>query len=231
MKSASYKMNGVRDIKDAREASAQHFAAMKQQLRGVRPMVGARRYPRTGAEGSATNVALPAKQRGETDGAYGRRCAAIVKFGGRVGRPECDTPTACHGDVLGWHSLGATDFPITGGAGTIAVNATALSVNSGNAKTFKPREMFFEARDSATDFAVVPGMLVSANISGTEQLVGDDSTSAITSSVFALTNEPLPVSWDGFSTVGSNILKLTFGSFMDSAITSHFFGVFWGDEI
>lgn len=222
MNTKSINLTGkVRDIHDAREASAEHFAKLQEQAKSGAPMVGSRRYPRTGQRTSSSSIK-----------GHASRCAShVIPGGGRVGRPECDTPAPCHGDVLGWHSLGATDFPIAGGAGTIATNATQLVVNSGNANAFKPRELFFEARDSTSNFAVIPGMLVAANISGTEQLVGDDSSAAITSSVFALTNEPLPVSWDAFSTVGANTLKLTFGNYLAVGVTAHFFGVFWGDEV
>lgn len=213
---------GVRDIADAKQAADRYFAMLAQsQGTSLAPRVGNRR-PRTGSPTSQGDCATH-----------------INKYtGGRSGDPSCATPQSCGDDILGFNSIagvlapGSVAFPFAGGFGTaVPVTVATLAVDSGNAASFRPRKFFFELRDSAGGFGVVPGLLTSAIVSGVEQLVSAGPAGGISSAVFTLTNEPLPVGWMDFQNQGQQVLNLTFGNFLAPAITTHAFGVFWGDRV
>lgn len=133
--------------------------------------------------------------------------------------------------MLGFNTIAgeAPDFPVAGGAP--GINEGSVIVSSGNAGTYKAVKFFFEARDSAAGFAVVPALLTSATISGCEQLVGTGGEFGITSAVFALTCEPLPINWDAWQDSGQQRLTLRFGNFLAAQVEIEVFGVFWGDRV
>lgn len=208
-------MQSIRDIADARGMSEMFFRKQAEHVRKhgpVAPSVGARRYPRTG-QGSAA---------GFPNGA----CASP-----RVDDPRCtDQPKNCGSTILGFNSLFGTTangvFPLAG------ANATAgILINAGNAGKYRARELFWEARDAAAAFAAVPSLLTSALISGSEQLSGTGAAFGITSAVFALTNEPLPVNWNGWSNSGQQQLTLQFVNYLAAGVTIQVFGCFWGDRM
>lgn len=213
-------MAGIRDIADAREAADQFFSIRKMQVAKHGPRVGARRYPRTGAPGSA----------------YDPTCIARTDGRGRVDDERCtDTPQNCHAAILGFNSVegevaGGSTFPLAGGGGA-AIATSTLIISSGNAGSYRASEFFFEARDAAAGFGAVPGLVTSAQISGSEQLVGAGGAFGITSAVFALTNEPLPVNWIPWQDSGQQRLQLQFGNFLAAAVTIEVFGCFWGDRV
>lgn len=209
-------MQSIRDIVDARGASDMFFSKQAEHVRKhgpVSPSVGAgRRYPRTGQTSA---------------GGYGNGGCVSP----RVDDPRCtDQPDACGATILGFNSLfGVTAngvFPLAG------ANATAgITVNAGNAGKYRARELFWEARDAASGFAVAPSLLTSALISGSEQLSGTGAAFGITSAVFALTNEPLVVNWTSWSNSGQQQLTMQYVNYLAAGVTLQIFGVFWGDRM
>jgi hypothetical protein len=216
-------VDGVRDVADAEEAADRYFSILAQaQGMKVAPRVGQSRHPRIGQGGT--------QNPGD--------CATHINpyIGGRSGDPSCDEPQQCYADVLGFNSIAGVvadgTFPLVGGFGTgTPITTASLDISSGNASSYRPRRFFYELRDSASGFAVVPGLLTSAQISGVEQLVSAGGAGGITSAVFTLTNEPLPIGWMDFQDRGQQQLRLQFGNFLDPAVTVHAFGVFWGDRV
>lgn len=204
-------MQSIRDAVDAREASDAFHRALAAHQRKHGPVVGGRRNPRAGQSSA-----------GYPDGG----CASPRQDAARC----TTTPQNCHASILGFNSVFGTvaagAFPLVG------ANASAtLRINAGNAGRYRPSEFFFEARDSAAGFGAVPCLLVSAFISGSEQLVSTGNATGIPSAVFALTNEPLPVNWNSWSNSGQQQLDLQFTNFLAVGVTIHVFGCFWGDRM
>lgn len=205
-------LQGVRDITDAREASALFFAAQKAHVAKHGPVVGARsRYPRAGQSTSAPGAGGCAVPRRDSE-----RC--------RTKRDECGTSVLGFNSVFGTVQAGV--FPLVGGN-----TSATLRIDSGNAAEYRGEKIFFECRDAAAGFGVVPGLLISAFISGAEQLVGTGNVFGITSAVFALTNEPLPINWAPWQNSGQQQLDLQFTNFLAAAVTIQVFGVFWGTRM
>ena len=206
-----YLPGDIRDNQDARDAAERHFSQRKQAQTGSRwsKMGAADNCPPNHGRGGGTQGQPP---------------------GGRRGDPACDVPSECRGDVLGFNTLADANWPVAGGAG-VSAPTPGVVVGSGNAQAFKPRSIFFEARDAAGGYAVVPALLTSAVVSGSEQLVSAGAATGITSAVFALTNTPLPVAWQGFTDTGQHQLTMLFGNFLAAGVTIEIFGVLWGDRI
>jgi hypothetical protein len=201
-------MQGIRDIADAREASALFFASQQEHVKKHGPVAGGR-YPRAGQSGYPGGCATP-----RTDPA---KCRAP------------GTGNEC-GSILGFNSVFGTVqagvFPLVGGN-----TSATLRIDSGNASRFRGESVFFECRDAAAGFGVVPGLLISAFISGAEQLVGTGNPFGITSAVFALTNEPLPINNWEWENSGQQQLDLQFTNFLAAGVTIQVFGVFWGTRM
>jgi len=145
--------------------------------------------------------------------------------------PSCSYEQPCSADLLGFNTLFDGGFPITDPAplpGPVAVNADPFVVTSDTADKYIPRFFFWEGRDANDSFEVLATLLVDARIGPSQQLVSAGTARGITSSVFALTNTPLPVSWNAFRNVDGQTLNLTFGAFIPGSNTQ-VFGVFWGD--
>ena len=226
---------GIRDVKDAREASDKFAAIRRMAKAGKFPQVGGPgrgRYPRTGAQapGSSAGSTLSAAGR---QGGTGLSCGGspLSNSSGRVDDSRCFDDNLCHASILGFNTLegDTSDFPLAGGAGTVAEGS--LIVSSGNAGSYRGTHLFWEGRDSAAGYAVVPTLLTSAVISGSEQLVGSGGEFGITSAVFALTCEPLPINWCAWQDSGQQRLTMRFGNFLDIAVETEIFGVFWGDRV
>jgi len=221
---------GIRDVKDAREASDKFAAIRRMQQAGKFPQVGGPgrgRYPRTGAQAPGTS----AGGNGAPTGGGSCGGSPLSNTSGRTDDARCFTDNACHASILGFNTLegDTSDFPLLGGAGTVAEGS--LIVSSGNAGSYRGTHLFWEGRDSAAGFAVVPTLLTSAVISGSEQLVGSGGEFGITSAVFALTCEPLPINWCAWQDSGQQRLTMRFGNFLAVAVETEIFGVFWGDRV
>lgn len=196
------------DLSDAKAAGALHFERLRRLLRGERISL-------TG--GSAAPGCPP--------GIFTSPDGGIVQ--GHRG-PACPTP-AC-ADVLGFNTLNVANFPVAGGGVGVVINTPVVTISSGNASAFKATSFFFEGRDAANALANVPCLLADVSVSGIDQLVDNSNTSQITSAVFALTNEPLPVGWDPFMDRGAKQLNLTFANMLAAAVTLEVFGVLWGSR-
>jgi len=144
------------------------------------------------------------------------------------GLSDCDEAPYCGGDILGFNTLEAANFPLLGPVAPIAATAAAINVSSETADVYQPRALFYEFRDVEQNFAVVPGLLQDARIGPAQQTIGGALANGITSAVFALTNTPLPVGWDAFRNVGGQTLQLTFANFL-AGTNVQVFGVLWGD--
>jgi len=212
-------VQGIRyhDVQDAREASANFAAAKREYLRNLASMgeksgasVGARRA-RVGANGACRTS---------------QSAAGGVTQTSRTG---CASPNCA--DVLGFNSLPVAGFPQAGGGVGVITATPNVVVGSGNARAFRPSALFFEGRDAAAALAVVPCLLTGAQISGIEQLVSNAAGAGITSAVFALTNEPLPIAWDDFEDQGQQQLTLNFANVLAAGVTLEVFGVFWGGRL
>lgn len=143
----------------------------------------------------------------------------------------CDDGPRCDGDILGYSTLGAGVDPLAGPAavGAVAVGGQ-ITVDSGNAYRYQPHFFFWEGRDRNNDFEVTPSYLVSAQIGGTQQLVGGaDVSNAITNSVFALTDLPLDVGWQMFGTERATQLLLQMGNYIPGTLLD-FNYVWWGNS-
>ena len=229
---------GIRDIKDAREASDRFAAIRRMAQAGKFPQVGGPgrgRYPRTGAQMPATSMGargVGGADPGRTGGS-GVSCGGspLYNTSGRVDDSRCFDDNACHASILGFNTLegDTNDFPLAGGAGTVAEGS--LIVSSGNAGSYRGTHLFWEGRDAEAGYAVVPTLLTSAVISGSEQLVGSGGEFGITSAVFALTCEPLPINWCAWQDSGQQRLTMRFGNFLAAAVETEIFGVFWGDRV
>lgn len=149
---------------------------------------------------------------------------------GRTGDACGEVPSDCGGDILGFNSLTIAGFPTLAVAARTIVPSVNLFVGSGNADAYKPRELFFEARNPVAGFGVIPSLLISAIIAGDQQLVSGVPANGIPSSVFALTNEPLPVKWRKFANTGNQQLALIFGIYLAAPAQADFFGCMWGDD-
>ena len=232
---------GIRDIKDAREASDKFAAIRRMAQAGKFPQVGGPgrgRYPRTGAQMPATSMSTAAGPDGGgggggRQGGTGLSCGGspLSNSSGRVDDSDCFTNNLCHASILGFNTLegDTNDFPLAGGVGTVAEGS--LIVSSGNAGSYRGTHLFWEGRDSAAGYAVVPTLLTSAVISGSEQLVGSGGEFGITSAVFALTCEPLPINWCPWQDSGQQRLTMRFGNFLAALVETEIFGVFWGDRV
>lgn len=145
--------------------------------------------------------------------------------------PGCDDGPRCDGDILGYTTLGAGDDALAGPAVAGAVTVSGnFTVDSGNAYRYQPHYFFWEGRDQNNDFEVTPSYLVSAQIGGTQQLVGGGTeVNAITNSVFALTDIPLDVGWEQFGTERATQLLLQMGNYIVGSLL-HFNFVWWGNS-
>ncbi len=215
----SFAMKGVRDCVDAREAAARYFADCKEGAKNPRVGMHPSRSPKVG-QGTAAPGCTPRQSERQ------RLLEAC-----QAGDENCDYPPDCGGDILGFHSLGVAAFPVAGAVAPAITASPVLQVNSGHACAFRPRKFFFEARDQAAGFVVVASLLTSVVIAGNQQLTSNLVGNAITSAVFALTCEPLPVGWRKFKNTPQQNLELTFGNFQAVAVTTQYFGVAWGDEV
>lgn len=218
---------GCKTKEDVNGASAErYFHELARQRAGKAPEVGGSRGCNN--QGDVLQAALRAQ---EVRASGIRQDQSGSDTVGRVGDDCGEAPSDCGGDILGFNSLAAATFPIASvAARTVVTNATALTVGSGNADAYKAREFFFEGRDGAAGFGVIPSLLISAEISGNQQLVSSAAANGIPSSVFALTNEPLPVKWRKFANTGQQQLLLTFGIYLAAGVQADFFGVMWGDR-
>jgi len=144
------------------------------------------------------------------------------------GLADCDEAPYCGGDILGFNTLEAANFPLAGPVAPVVATAAAINVSSETADVYQPRALFYEFRDVEQGFAVVPGLLQDARIGPAQQTIGGAIGNGITSAVFALTNTPLPVGWDAFRNVGGQTLQLTFANFLVGT-NAQVFGVLWGD--
>jgi len=142
--------------------------------------------------------------------------------------PACQVPADCGADLLGFNTLSEGNFPVNPPGVNAVISTATLDVGSATADKYTPRYLFWEGRDSANNFVVVPSLLTQSNIGPNQQTVGSGDFNAITSAVFALTMAPLPVGWDPFRNVVGQTLRMTFGTFL-AAGTIEFFGVMWGD--
>jgi hypothetical protein len=203
-------LNSIRDNADAREASNVHFDRLAQLIQRARSASTGQGSAAPGCPGGIIRT----NDGGIAQGPRG---------------PACATP-AC-ADVLGFNTLNVANFPLAGGGLGVLTNANVIQVSSGNASAFKPTAFFFEGRDAAAGFANIPILLSDVSVSGVDQLVDNANTSGITSAVFALTNEPLPVGWDTFMDRGAKQLSLTFGQYFAAAVTMEVFGVLWGSRV
>lgn len=143
----------------------------------------------------------------------------------------CDDGPRCDGDILGYSTLGAEDPTLVGPGvvGAVAVGGQ-ITVDSGNAYRYQPHFFFWEGRDRLNDFEVTPSYLISAQIGGTQQLVGGASqANAITNSVFALTDLPLDVGWQMFGTERATQLLLQMGNYIPGTSLDFNF-VWWGNS-
>ena len=210
-------LNSIRDcdLKDAREAKGVHFDRLDRLVQESRKaMTGARNTTRPGCPpGLGGLVQAP---------------GGGLAQGPRSGE-VCEVP-AC-ADVLGFNTLNVGTFPFAGGGLGVVTNVTVITVESGNATAFQPTKFFFEGRDFAAGLGNVPCLLADVSIAGVDQLVDNSATSGITSAVFALTNEPLPVGWDPFALTGAQRLFLTFANILAVAVTLELFGVIWGSRL
>ncbi len=221
---ASEFMRGLRDhdVKDASEASSQYFEARRvweEDLRSRRSnpaSVGARRS-RTGAASDRPGSEV-CRTTETADGGIAQTSRTLCSS------PECS-------DVLGFNSLPVAAFPQAGGGVGVITATPNVVVGSGNARAYKPAALFFEGRDNAAALAVVPCLLTGAQISGIEQLVDAAAGAGITSAVFALTNEPLPIAWDDFENQGQQQLTFNFANILAAAVTLEIFGVLWGGRL
>lgn len=197
------------DLADAKEAGNLHYDRLARLLKGesIRALTG----------GSAAPGCPPGLFRSPDGG--------LVQ--GHRG-PACPTP-AC-ADVLGFNTLNVANFPVAGGGVGVVTATPVVTISSGNASAFKATAFFFEGRDAAANLANVPCLLTDVSVSGVDQLVDNGNTSGITSAVFALTNEPLPVGWDPFMDRGAKQLNLTFANILLAAVTLEVFGVLWGSR-
>jgi hypothetical protein len=141
--------------------------------------------------------------------------------------PSCQYAQDCAADLLGFNTLTLGNFPLAAPVGPPIATAE-IDIGSATADKYIPRYLFWEGRDSANNFVVVPSLLTSANIGPAQQTVGAGDFNSITSAVFALTMAPLPVGWDPFRNVVGQTLRMTFGTFLPAG-TIQFFGVMWGD--
>lgn len=213
---------GIRphDVKDAREASGDYFEARRVweenlRSRNVSPQVGARRRARVGATSAP--------------GGYCRTSRSADGGVSQTSRTGCDSPECA--DILGFNSLPVAGFPQAGGGVGVITATPNVVVGSGNARAFRPSALFFEGRDNAAALGVVPCLLTGAQISGIEQLVDAAAGAGITSAVFALTNEPLPIAWDDFENQGQQQLTLNFANILAAGVTLEVFGVLWGGRL
>lgn len=196
------------DMADAREAGSIHWDRYRRLLRGEK-------FASTGA----TAPGCP-------PGIFNSADGGIVQ--GHRG-PACPTP-AC-ADVLGFNTLNVANFPVAGGGVGVVTATPVVTVTSGNGSAFKATAIFFEGRDAANALANVVCLLSNVQVSGIDQLVDNGNTAGITSAVFALTNNPLPVGWDPFMDRGQKLLSLTFANILAAAVTLEIFGVMWGSRI
>lgn len=206
-----YEYESIRDVPDAREASNVHFDRLARLRRGDRKIA------LTGANGSAAGcppglINLPGGGMAQTHRG-----------------PACPTP-AC-ADIIGFNTLNVANFPVAGGGVGVVTNTPGIVVGSGNASAYKPAALFYEGRDNANALANVVCLLSDVQISGVQQLVDNANTAGITSAVFALTNEPLPVGWDEFTDRGQKQLTMIFSNVLAPAVTLEMFGVLWGSRI
>jgi len=144
------------------------------------------------------------------------------------GLADCDEAPYCGGDILGFNTLEAANFPLAGPVAPAVAAGAAINISSETADVYQPRALFFEFRDVEQGFAVIPGLLQDARIGPAQQTIGGAVGNGITSAVFALTNTPLPVGWDAFRNVGGQTLQLTFANFLVGT-NAQVFGVLWGD--
>jgi hypothetical protein len=206
--------NGIRDVRDAKEASNVHF----DRLANLRRFLSKKSHASsTGVRGSAA-PGCPSGISSSPDGGI------VQTHRG----PKCATP-AC-ADILGFNTLDVANFPVAGGGLGVVTNTNAITISSGNASAYKATQFFFEGRDAAAGLANVPCLLADVAVSGIAQLVDNGGTSGITSAVFALTNEPLYVGWDAFMDRGAKQLTLTFANILAAAVTLEIFGVLWGSR-
>lgn len=161
-----------------------------------------------------------------------RRGATVADYNTRVPHypvdPSCQAPQDCAGDLLGFNTLSVGAFPLAAPVAPAVVTQGQLNVGSATSDKYIPRYLFWEGRDVNQNFAVVPSLLVQANIGPNQQTVGSGVFNSITSAVFALTLAPLPVGWDAFRNVDGQTLLMTFGTFIGAA-SVQFFGCLWGD--
>lgn len=142
--------------------------------------------------------------------------------------PSCQYAQDCAADLLGFNTLTLGNFPVPAPVAPAVIATAEIDIGSATADKYIPRYLFWEGRDSANNFVVVPSLLTSANIGPAQQTVGAGDFNSITSAVFALTMAPLPVGWDPFRNVVGQTLRITFGTFLPAG-TIEFFGVMWGD--
>ena len=145
---------------------------------------------------------------------------------------DCDTPQPCGVNVIGGNTLGTAG---------IAPGATVpLVITAGDAGSFKPKAIYFEAlpfsSNDLVDPAALPGgccvlplIMVDALVGRLSQLRrGGSADVGLTQGGFANTKELVPVDWARFvSTNEQNLTLLFYNPNVNQTI--HAFVDLWGD--
>jgi len=255
MKAVRRNADGAPDLKDVRSVSAAFHAQHSPEWRAAQDFAGDMgsqqlvRGPAMGASRRMDYGARPsAGARMDMDCDHPRKSGKLAVIDPETGAvieidssttnvpyfradPSCAYEQPCSADLLGFNTLFDGGFPIEDPAavvGPVSQNRDPFVVTSDTADKYIPRYFFWEGRDVNDSFEVLATLLVDARIGPSQQLVSAGNARGITSSVFALTNTPLPVAWNAFRNVDGQTLNLTFGAFIPGSSTQ-IFGVFWGD--
>jgi hypothetical protein len=181
-------------------------------------------------------------------GRFGRGFIAGPKIGGNGnGNGGCPTPNEdggtpnencepmpreCGVTPLTFNSYGVGGYPFPGTViNALVTNPIPIVVAAGRTTWFKPRWLFFSARDAAAAMAQMEGHLTRAEVAGNSQLANVNTTQmAIGSDMFLAQQGPLRIDdWRGFGNTNPNLLNLFFGNAQGVLTALTISGCFWGD--
>lgn len=157
-----------------------------------------------------------------------RDCVATARNGGTP-QPGCPTIQNCGATPLGFNTFESQAYPLVGvSVGTLTEGAP-IEITSGRADEYTPLWMFLSSRDTANNWAEVPGYLTSAAINDDSQLAGNTPTNRpLDSSLYSNVGPLMLDNWQPFTNTRPRVLMLGFGHALGGSASVSFSGAFFG---